>query len=258
VQIADRAFIVTGASSGIGAATARALVDAGGRVLLVGRRADRLTALADQLGPTARAHPADITTAEAPDLIYNAAFDAFDRIDGLINVAGRGLSADVLRMDLDLLDESLELNLIAPLRLIQRVVPTLVEQGEGLVANVSSPTARMGLTGIAGYAMAKAGLDVLTETLRRELWSTGVKVIAVYPGVTETEFYDHVMGDEAGGERPPARAAAEVGKAIVRGIELNRREVWAMTGQERRRLRMMKLVGGLSPNALDRGLGRSS
>ena len=182
--------------------------------------------------------------------------DAFGRIDGLVNVAGRGLAADLLKLDLELLDESFELNLVAPLRLIQRIAPALVAQEEGVIVNVSSPTARMGLPGIAGYALSKSALDALTAALRRELFGTGVQVMAVYPGVTESEFYQHIMGEDDEGEadRPPGRPASAVAAAIVRGIERNQREVWTLTGAERNRLRLMGAMGRLAPTALDRGL----
>jgi short-subunit dehydrogenase len=257
VQIADRTFVVTGASSGIGQALARALVDAGGRVALVARRADRLTALAEQLGAAALAVPADLTTAEAPEAVHDAAAAAFGRVDGLANVAGRGLSAELLKLDLDTLDEAFELNLVAPLRLIQRLVPPMVEREEGIVVNVSSPTVRMGLPGIAGYAMTKTALDTLSLTLRRELYGTGVHVLSAYPGVTESEFYEHLMGEpDPGVAPPPGRPAQPIASAIVRAIARNRREVWALSPGEARRLRLLRLMSGLMPRALDRGLGR--
>jgi short-subunit dehydrogenase len=257
VQIADRVFVVTGASSGLGREVARQLVDAGGRVALVARRADRLEELAARLGPAARAVPADVTTAEAPDLIHDATLEAFDRIDGLVNAAGRGLSGDVTAVDLDLVDEAFELNFVAPLRLIQRIVPLLQEQEEGVVVNVSSPTAVMGLPGIAGYASAKAALSALTVALRREVANNGVHVMLVYPGVMETEYYDRILGETDPDEtRPPARAPADVARAIVDGILKNKREVWALTPRETRALRLMRFLGAFAPGAIERGLAR--
>ena len=255
MQIADRAFVVTGASSGIGAAIARALVDAGGRVVLVARRAEQLERLAGQLGPASLAVPVDVTTAEAPEHVHAATVEAFGAVHGLVNCAGRGLAGDILELDLDSFDEALELNLVAPLRLIQRIAPALVEQEEGVIVNVSSPTARMGLPGIAGYAMSKSALDALTIALRRELFGSGVRVMAVYPGVTESEFYQRIMGEDDGdAARPPGRPAGVVAAAVVRGIRRNQREVWTLSGAERNRLRLMGVMGRLSPNALDRGL----
>lgn len=257
MQIVDRALVVTGASSGLGREMARQVVAARGRVALVARRADRLDELVGELGPSARAVPADVTTAEAPDRIYGATLEAFGRVDGLVNVAGRGLSGDVLGLDLDLLDEAFELNYVAPLRLIQRIVPTLVEQGEGVVVNVSSPTAVMGLPGIGGYASAKAALSALTVALRRELAGKGVQVLLAYPGVMDTEYYDRIMGETDPDElRPPSRPPAEVARAILDAILKNRREVWILSARERRALRMMRLLSWLAPAAVERGLER--
>jgi short-subunit dehydrogenase len=255
VQIADRAFVVTGASSGIGAALARALVDNGGRVALVARRADQIEALSDQLGATAVAVPLDVTTVDAPDRVHDAMMSAFGRVDGLVNCAGRGLTGDLLKLDVDLLDEAFELNLVAPLRLVQRLAPTMVAQDEGVVVNVSSPTARLGLPGIAGYAMTKAALDAVSVALRRELFGTGVHVMTVYPGVTESEFYQHLMGEpDDNPNRPPGRPAAQVAAAVVRGIQRNQREVWTLSSSERNRLRLMGVLGRLSPTAIDRAM----
>jgi short-subunit dehydrogenase len=256
VQLADRAFVVTGASSGIGRAIAIALADAGCRVALVARRGDRLAALSEQLGAVATAIPVDVTTAEAPDAIAVAAEAAFGQVDGLVNCAGRGLSGKLLDLDVDLLDEAFELNLVAPLRLIQRLVPPMIERGEGVVVNVSSPTARMGMPGIGGYAMTKAALDAQTEALRRELLGTGVRVVAVFPGVAESEFYESILGGtEADREtRPPARPAAAIAAAVVDGLRRDRREIWAMARGERRRHRVLRILGALSPKVVDRGL----
>ena len=257
MQIADRVFAVTGASSGLGREVARQLVDAGGRVVVVARRADRLEELAGQLGAVARAVAADVTTAEAPNRVHDAAVDAFGRIDGLVNAAGRGLSGDVLDVDVDLVDEAFELNFVAPLRLIQRIVPVLVEQEEGVVVNVSSPTSVMGLPGIGGYASAKAALNALTVALRREVAGKGVQVMIAYPGVMDTEYYDHVMGENDPEEtRPPAQSPSLVARAIVEGILRNKREVWALTPRESRALRMMRVLGTVAPGAVERGLAR--
>jgi short-subunit dehydrogenase len=257
VQVAERVFVVTGASSGLGREVARALTDAGGHVALVARRADRLEELAGQLGAVACAIPVDVTTAAAPDRIHDATVEAFGRIDGLVNAAGRGLAGDVVGVDLDLVDEAFELNFVAPLRLIQRILPTLIEQDEGIIVNVSSPTAVMGLPGIAGYASAKAALSAMTVALRREVAGKGVQVMLVYPGVMDTEYYDHIMGETEPDEtRPPARSAALVARAIVDGILKNRREVWALTPRESRAIRLMRLLGAIAPGAVERGLSR--
>ena len=256
MQLADRAFVVTGASSGIGKAIALALADAGARVALVARRGDRLEQVAQQLGPVAVAIAVDVTTAEAPDAIAAAAEGAFGQVDGLVNCAGRGLTGRLLDLDVDLLDEAFELNLVAPLRLTQRLVRPMVERGEGVVVNVSSPTARMGMPGIGGYAMTKAALDAQTEALRRELFGTGVRVVAVFPGVAESEFYDKILGSTGADRetRPPARPAEAIAAAVIEGLRRDRREIWAMAGGERRRHRMLRLFGALAPRMLDRGL----
>lgn len=259
LQIVDRVFIVTGASSGLGAALARSIVDRGGRVALVARREEKIRALAESLGPTATAIPVDITTDTAPEIIVTRTLEAFDRVDGLINAAGRGMVGRILDIDVDHVDETYELNFVAPLRLIQRIAPLLVEQGEGIIVNVSSPVSVMGLTGIGGYATAKLALNLLSTTLRRELHGTGVHVMLAFPGVMESEFYDSILGRKPGDpidDRPPARASRDVAEAIVKGIAQQRREIWILSGREKMSLRIMRFLGRFAPGGLDRGLAR--
>jgi short-subunit dehydrogenase len=256
MRLAESVFVITGASSGIGRAVARALAAERARVALVARRRDRLDAIATELGDLAVAIACDITTGEAPELIATTTEQAFGRIDGLINCAGRGLAGKLVTLDVDSVDEALELNLIAPLRLIQRLAPAMMARGDGVIVNVSSPTADMGLPSIGGYALSKAALNAVTRTLRRELLTHGVRVLSVSPGVTESEFYDVLIGgapdDRA--ERPPAQPAEAVARAIVDALRRDRREIWPATAAERRRRRVLGIIAWLFPRMVDRGL----
>lgn len=186
---ARRTAVVTGASSGIGAATARKLAEAGHHVVLTARRKDRIEALAAELteaGHFATAHPLDVTD--------RAAVDAFagtlDRVDVLVNNAGGALGADpVASGDPDEWRRMYEVNVIGTLHMTQALLPALVDSGDGTVVVLSSTAGHATYEGGAGYVAAKNGARVLAETLRLELLGKPVRVIEIAPGMVKTEEF---------------------------------------------------------------------
>ncbi|MEO3753541.1 SDR family oxidoreductase [Streptomyces sp. B6B3] len=181
--------VVTGASSGIGAATARWLAGAGYRVLLAARRADRIEALAEELtraGQEAEAHVLDVTD--------RAAVDAFaaglDRCDALVNNAGGALGLETVA-DADPANwrTMYEVNVVGVLNVTQALLPALVDSGAGTVVVVSSTAGHATYEGGGGYVAAKHGAHVLAETLRLELLGQPVRVIEIAPGMVHTEEF---------------------------------------------------------------------
>jgi NAD(P)-dependent dehydrogenase (short-subunit alcohol dehydrogenase family) len=181
--------IVTGAGSGVGRALAAALLKQGWRLVLVGRREDRLRATAASAPSDAvRIVARDIGEATAPKQIVDTAVEAFGHLDALVNNAGVARFAkvgDTTRADLTLM---LSTNLIGPLTLIQAAAPRLAAQN-GVVVNVGSIGGVLALPGRATYGASKAGLHHLTRSLAREL-APNVRVNAVAPGAVDTEMYD--------------------------------------------------------------------
>jgi len=210
--------IVTGASSGIGAATARLAAAQGATVVLAARRADRLEALAAEL-PRALAAPTDMRDPAAISRLVQTALDRFGRIDVLINNAGQGLHVPVEEIDINDLRAVTELNFYAPLLAMQAVVPAMRRQGRGAIVNVGSATSRMVLPGVGGYSATKAALGMLSEVARAELAADGIVVSIVYPSVTATEFHQSLRaGARAGGSgggRIEPQSAESVAEAIV-------------------------------------------
>ncbi|KPI06842.1 Serine 3-dehydrogenase [Actinobacteria bacterium OK074] len=186
---ASRIAVVTGASSGIGAATARQLAAAGYRVVLTARRKDRIEALAEEL--TAAGHSA---TAYALDITDRAAVDefagAFRTIGVLVNNAGGALGADpVASGDPDDWRRMYETNVIGTLHVTQALLPALTASGDGTIVVVSSTAGHGTYEGGAGYVAAKHGAHVLTETLRLEIVGTPVRVIEIAPGMVKTDEF---------------------------------------------------------------------
>jgi len=220
MEIAGAVCIVTGASSGIGAATARALSDKGATVVLAARRADRLADLAAQL-PRALAVPTDVTDRGQLEHLVAATVEAFGRVDVLVNDAGQGLHVPLTEVRAEDLRAVFELNVVAPLVAMQLVLPHM--RGRGAVVNVSSATTLRLFPGLGGYSATKAALNVLSETARLELAGSGVSVSVVYPSVTATEFHQHLRagkilaGARAVTPAPPELAAAAIVYAVESG-----------------------------------------
>jgi short-subunit dehydrogenase len=181
--------IITGASSGIGAAAARLLGVKGARVVLAARRADRLSALASEL-PDALAVPTDVTDPDQVRQLVERATEHYGGVDVLVNNAGQGLHVPVMDLQAADLRAVFELNVVAPLALMQAVMPAMREVGQGAVVNVSSATSLRVFPGLGGYAATKAALNMLSQTARAELAEENVTVSVVYPSVTATEFHD--------------------------------------------------------------------
>ncbi len=179
----ERVAVITGASSGIGAATARTLAAQGFHVVAVARRADRIHALADEIGGTAIV--ADVTDGAAVDALAGK----LSRVDVLVNNAGgaRGLEP-VTDSDLEHWRWMWETNVIGTLRVTRALLPKLVDSGDGLIVTVTSVAALEVYDGGAGYTAAKHGQGALHRTLRGELLGKPVRLTEIAPGAVETEF----------------------------------------------------------------------
>ncbi|NBE56740.1 SDR family NAD(P)-dependent oxidoreductase [Streptomyces boluensis] len=181
--------VVTGASSGIGAATARQLAAAGYRVVLTARRKDRIEAVAAEIveaGHEAMAYELDVTDRAAVDTFATA----FRKIAVLVNNAGGALGADPVATG-DPADwrQMYEVNVIGVLNLTQALLPALIASGDGTVVVLSSTAGHASYEGGAGYVAAKNGARVLAETLRLEIVGQPVRVIEIAPGMVKTEEF---------------------------------------------------------------------
>ncbi|MEU6998725.1 SDR family NAD(P)-dependent oxidoreductase [Nonomuraea sp. NPDC046570] len=193
--------LVTGASSGIGAATARRLAREGAAVALVARRRNRLDQVASdiaKLGGEAVALEADITEPERADDMVHDALDRFGRLDILVNNAGIMLLNSALHTTIEEWDRMISLNVAALLHVTHAAIPHLIyaastspRQVADLV-NVSSTAGRVARPGSSVYGLTKCGLNAFTESLRQELLSERVRVSVVEPGTVDTELVNHL------------------------------------------------------------------
>jgi NADP-dependent 3-hydroxy acid dehydrogenase YdfG len=193
--MATKTAVVTGASSGIGAATARRLAAEGFHVFCAARREDRVTALAEEIDGTAVR--CDVTDRQA---VAELAERVGARLDVLVNNAGSALGADpVADADPDDWRAMFEVNVIGLLQVTQALLPPLVASGAGVIVNLGSTAGRIAYEGGAGYTAAKHGTQVVTETMRLELYDQPVRICEIAPGMVKTEEFslNRFGGDQA-------------------------------------------------------------
>jgi NADP-dependent 3-hydroxy acid dehydrogenase YdfG len=192
IELAGKTVIVTGASSGMGASTARLLHAAGAYPVLAARRADRLAALSEELGG-ALAVPTDVTDPAQVGELVAATLDRYQRIDGLVNNAGASLHGPLDQVDLAEFGRILQLNVVGLLAVTQAVLPAMREQGFGRIVNISSGTTRRVAVGVGAYASTKVAVNMLSEVMRQELARDGIAVSLLLPSITATEFGNGVF-----------------------------------------------------------------
>lgn len=214
MELQDAVVLVTGASSGIGAATARAAADAGAKVVLTARRADRIEALAAEL-PDALAVQTDVTHEGDLENAVEQALARYGRVDALINNAGQGLHVSVERIRLEDLRAVLELNVVAALAAMQAVIPPMRQQGAGAIVNVSSGTTLHLMPGVGGYAATKAALNTLSSIARLELADAGIVVSTVFPRITDTDFHDVLRAGSLRAGAPKGHSPEQVAAVIL-------------------------------------------
>lgn len=195
-----RVALVTGASSGLGAAVARTLAAAGARVAVAARRLDRLEVLADEIDGTALV--CDLLDPTQVDALVPAVAAQVGRPEVLVNVAGAFAGACPAEDESpESIDATLHLNLVAPFRLCQAVFPHMRAAGGGSIVNVSSISGQVGIPGIpqASYAASKAGLSGLTAELSVQWARHAIRVNTVAPGFFRSEMTEDMYDDERGG-----------------------------------------------------------
>ena len=217
MDVSGKVMIVTGASAGIGAATARAASGVGARVVLAARNRERLEALASEM-TDAVVVSTDMRNPDDIRRLVDTATGRCGRVDILVNNAGQGLHVPVEQIRLDDLVAITELNVYGALLAMQAVIPVMRSTGGGCIINVSSGTTRLGApVGTGGYSATKAALNMLSRTARAELADDGIVVSTVYPFVTATEFHDTLRAGaiSSAGRRFEPDTAEHVADAIL-------------------------------------------
>lgn len=223
-----RRVLVTGASSGIGAALAEDLARRGAVVGIVARREDRLAETLDRClahSPDSRMWVHDLARPEAVDKLVQSATAELGGVDVLVNNAGIPKRRHVTSLDPETVEQVMAVNYLAPARLTLGLLPSMLERGEGWIVNVSSVAAVLSSPGEAAYDASKAALSVFSEAMAIDLWGTGVKVLVVYPGVVDTELFRLPDNDPIAPGIDPI-PVSEVVEAIIGALERDDRQVF--------------------------------
>ena len=214
--------IVTGASAGIGEATARRLARDGATVVLTARRADRLDALKQQIesaGGHVLAVAGDVTNAQGRAHLVEETLRAFGRIAALVNNAGYGQRGPIEMVPLEAIRQNFETNFFSLIGLTQLVIPIMRKQKSGRIVNVSSVAGRIARPLSSVYDSTKHALEAVSDGLRGELAQFGIQVVIIEPGFIITEFLDVANGvssDVIEKESPYAASIARLGSSLQR------------------------------------------
>ncbi len=189
----ERVAIVTGASSGIGEATAHCLAQAGYAVVLAARRADLLDSIVADIraaGGEALSVPTDLSDAEQTSALVRTTLDTFGRVDVLVNNAGYGPPYALEQMDRTALRHVFDVNLLSGMQLIAELTPTMREQGGGRIVNISSLSRYVGAPLAAAYAATKGAMEAMTACMRLELSPWNIQFSVIVPGFVDTPAFD--------------------------------------------------------------------
>ncbi len=239
MDVKGKVAIVTGASGGIGLATAKLLSSKGVKLSLVARSKNKLDELAKEL-PDSIAISADLSKVDEVRRMVKQTNDHFGRVDILVNNAGQGYDAPIEKINVDTFRCIFELDFLGPVVAMQQVTPIMRKQEAGAIINISSGLALMYLPGMSIYASLKRALSHISLTAREELKEDKIAVTVVYPYITITDFEKNTIkssernwenredeeGSEGGGPPFKPDTAEYVAQRIVEGIESGEAEIF--------------------------------
>lgn len=226
MKLSGAVTIITGASSGIGRAAALELARRGSHVVLAARRAEQLedvARLCRERGVRAHVAATDVTRRDEVERLVRVTLHEFGRVNLLVNNAGFALYDSIAEADPDDLASMMATNYLGAVHCTQAVIPSMLAHGEGAIVNVASIVGIMGFARMGGYCASKFALMGFTEALRDELIGHGIRVSAVCPGTTDTEFFVKAeRGKMPAASRlimaiPPERVARAICRAAVTG-----------------------------------------
>ena len=230
MKIEGSTVLVTGASSGIGAALAPQLAERGAIVGIVARRADRLEEVLEQCRrhtTESRMWSADLGDLERAEAVALEAWDAFGHLDCLVNNAAIAKRVHTLDLTVEDVHHTMDVNYFSPIRMAMALLPRMHERGTGVIVNVSSMGGRLGIVHEAAYCAAKFAMCGWSETARIDLAGSGVEVKLVLPGPIDTEIWEPQPGELPGLYDGPFVSAADCAADIVNAIERDGFEFYA-------------------------------
>ena len=235
MEIKNKVIIVTGASAGIGLATAKLLGNHGGKISLAARSKDKLETISKELKDSF-VIPTDMSDTESIDTMITEVKKHYGRIDILINNAGQGMYGAIENVNIADYKKIIDLNIIGPLEAMQKVIPIMREQKGGMILNVSSMVSKAYYPYLGAYASTKYALNALSLTARAELEKDNIIVNVMLPGLTETDFGKNsiksdtvakTMSSRSREGMPTADSAEYVAERILVAIKTGKAETLA-------------------------------
>ena len=220
--------LVTGASSGIGAALAEAFALEGARVGICARRKDRLEETYERcvaLGADCKMWVVDLSVPDQVDRLASAALVELGGVDVLVNNAGIPKRRHVTQLDPATVESVMAINYFSPVRLTLALLPHMIERDEGLIVNVASVAATLSSPGESAYDTSKAALAVFSEAMAIDLWDTGLSIAVVYPGLFDTELFSLPDNDAPVTGIDPA-PVSELVEGVMTGLESGTRQIY--------------------------------
>jgi meso-butanediol dehydrogenase/(S,S)-butanediol dehydrogenase/diacetyl reductase len=195
MRLKDKTAIITGGGSGIGLATARAFCKEGAKVILFGRRKEKLVSAADELGDSALIVQGDMTHNDDLDKLINKTLKNFKGIDILVNSAGLFNGAPLHEISDSHWDEMMDINIRSVFQLTRRVLPIMMAQKNGSIVHISSIAGLIALPGVAAYNVSKGALNQFSRSIAVEYGSYGIRSNSICPGLIETDMTADLMKD---------------------------------------------------------------
>lgn len=229
--VSEQVVVVTGASSGIGRCTARYLAERGARVVVTARRGEELAELVreiEEAGGSAVSVPGDVTREEDLRAVAAEAERRFGGVDTWVNNAAVYLQGRVQDITLDEYRRVLDVNLVGMINGTQRALDLMLPRGEGVIVQVSSVAARRAVPYTSAYSASKAAVDGFTESLRAELWGSGVRISVLYPPTVDTTIYQSGRGKlgVVAKPAPPVADPIDAAREIARLAETGARSAY--------------------------------
>ncbi len=257
-KLSGTVAIITGATSGIGRETARAFAAAGSKVVVAGRRQERLGELVKEIesnGVPALAAPTDVADQAQVEALIAAAIEKFGRVDILVNNAGVAIASRFAEMPIEDFRRLMDVNFWGAVFACRAVVPQMRKQNSGgVILNVSSIFGKRGMPFETAYCASKFALAGFSEALRAEVMSEGIDVCTIYPGAVETEIFD-AAANNTGLELPayvPKFPASQMAKLIVQAARFPQPEIVAALDAQ-----AINIANTFAPALVDFALGWS-
>jgi len=239
MNIKDRVAIVTGASSGIGLATAKLLTKSGAKVALVARSDNKLKNISKDL-KNSFVVVCDMEKQDQVEDMIDKVKKHYRKIDILVNNAGVGYDTPIEKIDIDTFRKVINLDLIGSVVAIKKVIPIMKKQGAGAIVNISSGTALMDLPNMSGYSSIKKALAQISTTASKELKKDFISVSVVYPYITDTDFEKNTIKEEfeaqweGDSDIPEPDSPDHVAKIIIQAIKEGKEVYYAHDWMARR------------------------